>query len=130
MTIGQVAKESGLAASAIRFYERAGVLPKPSRFAGRRRYDPAILERLAVLDRAKACGFSLSEIRQLFYGFRDGAPPSERWRTLAKRKIIELDDMVQKIAATKELLLRSCTCKDFSECGQRILDKKRSRKTD
>jgi len=89
MTIGQVAKESGLASSAIRFYEQTGVLPKPIRIGGRRQYDGSILEKLAVLDRAKACGFSLAEIRQLFYGFREGAPPSERWQKLARRKLIE-----------------------------------------
>jgi MerR family transcriptional regulator, redox-sensitive transcriptional activator SoxR len=126
MTIGQVATGSGLRASAIRFYEKAGVLPRPSRTGGRRQYSPSILERLAVVERAKACGFSLPEIRQLFYGFRDGAPPSERWQALAARKIIELDKLARKIAATKELLQRSCTCKDFTECGQRILAKKRS----
>src|SRR5689334_7320550 len=97
MTIGEVAKESGLPASTIRFYEKAGALPKPSRIGGRRQYAPSILERLAVVDRAKACGLSLTEIRQLFYGFRDGAPTSERWRVLARRKIMELDDMANKI---------------------------------
>jgi MerR family redox-sensitive transcriptional activator SoxR len=126
MTIGQVAKESGLAASAIRFYERAGVLPKPIRIGGRRQYDSSVLERLAVLDRAKACGFSLAEARQLFYGFREGVPPSERWQTLARRKIIELDEMERKIAATKELLQRTCACSDLTECGRRILAKKRT----
>lgn len=103
MTIGQVAKQSGLPASTIRFYEKAGVLPKPSRIGGRRQYTPSILERLAVVDRAKACGFSLPEIRQLFYGFRDGAPPSERWQALARRKIIALDEMARKITATKRV---------------------------
>jgi DNA-binding transcriptional MerR regulator len=77
-----------------------------------------------VLDRAKACGFSLAEARQLLYGFREGAPPSERWQTLARHKIIELDEMEGKIAATKELLQRSCACKDLAECGRRILAKK------
>jgi MerR family redox-sensitive transcriptional activator SoxR len=104
MTIGRVAKESGLAASAIRFYEQAGVLPKPIRVGGRRQYDSSILERLAVLERAKACGFSLAEARQLFYGFREGTPPSERWQTLARRKIVELDQLERKITATRELL--------------------------
>ncbi len=87
-----------------------------------------MLERLAVIDRAKACGFSLAEIRQLFYGFRDGAPPSERWQTLARQKIIELDEMARKIAATRELLQRPCACNDLSECGRRILCKMRDRK--
>lgn len=124
MTIGQVSRQSGLAASTIRFYEKAGVLPKPIRVGGRRNYDPSILERLAVLGRAKACGFSLAEARQLFYGFRHDSPPSERWRTLARRKLAELDDMLRKIVATKELLERSCECKDFTECGRRILSTK------
>ena len=126
MTIGQVATESGFAASAIRYYEQAGVLPRPIRIGGRRQYDPSILERLAVLERSKACGFSLAETRQLFYGFREGAPPSERWQTLARRKISELDELERKIAAIKELLQRPCVCRDLAECGRRIFAKKRA----
>ena len=120
MTIGQVASDSGLAASAIRYYEQQGVLPKPQRIGGRRHYEPAILERLAVLERAKACGFTLTEVRQLFYGFREGTPPSERWQTLARRKIAELDELMGKIAATRELLQGPCACKDLDECGHRL----------
>jgi hypothetical protein len=82
------------------------------------------------VDRAKACGFTLPEIRQLLYGFRDGAPPSERWQALARRKIVELDEMARKIGTMKELLERSCACRDFAECGQRILAKKRSMRRD
>jgi len=126
MTIGQVARESGLAASAIRFYEQAGVLPKPGRIGGRRMYSASILERLAVIERAKACGFSLDETRRLFFGFREGTPPSERWQTLATKKIAELDELARKIAATKELLQRPCACKDLGECGRRIYAKKQA----
>ena len=85
-----------------------------------------MIERLAVLERAKACGFSLAETRQLFYGFREGTPPSERWQTLARRKIAELDDLARKIAATRELLQRSCACQDLAECGRRISVSKRA----
>ena len=126
MTIGQVAKEAGLAASAIRFYEQAGVLPKPIRIGGRRHYDSSVLERLAVLERAKACGFSLAEAKQLFYGFRGDTPPSQRWQMLAQRKISELDELARKIAATKTLLERPCACQDLAECGRRIYAKKRA----
>jgi MerR family redox-sensitive transcriptional activator SoxR len=126
MTIGKVAKESGFAASAIRYYEQAGVLPRPIRSGGRRQYDSSILERLAVLQRAKACGFSLAETRQLFFGFREGASPSERWRTLAAQKIVELDELARKISYTKELLQRPCECRDLGECGRRIFANKRT----
>lgn len=99
------------------------MLPRPIRIGGRRQYYPSILERLAVIGRARACGFSLAETRQLFYGFREGAPPSERWQTLARKKIAELDELTRKIAATKQLLQRSCACKDLTECGRRIREK-------
>jgi|HubBroStandDraft_6_1064221.scaffolds.fasta_scaffold1091805_2 MerR family redox-sensitive transcriptional activator SoxR len=125
MTIGQVAKESGFAASAIRYYEATGILPRPARISGQRRYDTSTLERLAVVERAQACGFSLAETRQLFFGFGQGVVPSERWQTMARRKIAELDDLSRKIAATRELLARPCTCKDLGECGRRIAVKKR-----
>ena len=126
VTIGQLAKQSGVAASAIRYYEQAGVLPKPLRLGGRRLYDPSALERLAVLERAKACGFTLDEVRRLFYGFEKDAPPSQRWQTLARRKIADLEELMLKIAATKELLQRPCACKDLGECGRRYLARKRT----
>jgi MerR family redox-sensitive transcriptional activator SoxR len=121
MTIGEVSRRSGLAASAIRFYEQAGVLPKPPRASGRRQYDPSILERLAVLERAKACGFTLEETRRLFFGFREGTPPSERWQLLARRKLAELAELQAKIAAMQAMLERSCQCADLSECGRRLM---------
>jgi MerR family redox-sensitive transcriptional activator SoxR len=125
MTIGQVAKESGFAPSAIRYYEEAGVLPPPMRRGGRRQYTPAVLEKLAMLERAKACGFSLSETRRLLYGFRESTPPSERWQAMASQKMAELDELSENIAAMRELLRRKCACMDLAECGRRILDKKR-----
>jgi MerR family redox-sensitive transcriptional activator SoxR len=121
MTIGEVATRSGLTASAIRYYEQEGLLPRPARIGGKRRYDPAILEKLAVVERAKACGFSLAETRQLFYGFREDTPPSQRWQALARKKIAELDELARKIAATRDMLQRPCECRDLAECGRRIV---------
>src|ERR1700736_1055617 len=97
MTIGEVAKLAGLRASAIRFYEKAGLIPKPVRAAGRRRYGDGIVELLAVLEYAKGCGFTLEEIRQLFNGFRSEPRMSERWQKLARRKIAELDALSTRI---------------------------------
>jgi len=97
------------------------VLPKPVRSGGQRRYDRTILERLIVLERAKNCGFSLAEARRLFHGFPDGTPPSERWQTLARKKITELDALARQVAAMKQLLQKSCDCKDFGECGRKML---------
>jgi len=79
-----------------------------------------------VLERAKACGFSLAEMRQLFYGFREDTPAYARWQKVARRKIAELDELAGKIAATKELLQRPCACRDLAECGRRIAAKRRT----
>jgi DNA-binding transcriptional MerR regulator len=120
MTIGEVAKSAGLRASAIRFYEREGLLPKPMRAGGQRRYQPSILARLAVLERAKKAGFTLDEIRQ-FFG--DEGRPAERWGRVAQKKIRELDALMARIAAMRELLEKRCQCADLEECGRRILAK-------
>jgi len=117
MTIGNVAKRTGLRASAIRFYERAGLLPHPVRAGGRRVYDAAALDRLAVLERAKACGFTLAEISVLFH---DQGSHSEKWRRLATRKIAELDAAAARFLAMKEILQRRCECATAAECGRCI----------
>ena len=122
MTIGEVARQAGLSASAIRFYEKAGVLPKPVRSGGQRRYDRTVLERLIVLERAKNCGFTLEEARRLFHGFPEKTAPSERWQTLARKKIDELDALARQVAAMKQLLQKSCDCKDLQECGRKMLE--------
>jgi MerR family redox-sensitive transcriptional activator SoxR len=123
MTIGQVAKASGLSASAIRFYEKEGLLPQPVRASGQRRYDRRVLERLALLEFAKECGFALREVRTLLNAFADDAPLSERLRGVAQRKIAELDVKAQRIARSKERIQRAvqCRCGDLGECGRRIL---------
>ena len=117
MTIGEVAKRTGLRASAIRFYERAGLLPKPLRTSGRRRYNAAILDRMAVLEHAKACGFTLTEIGILF---NDQGRHSMKWRRLAEKKVAELDATLERITAMKDLLSRSCECATADECGRCI----------
>jgi MerR family redox-sensitive transcriptional activator SoxR len=119
MTIGEVAKEAGLRASAIRFYEKAGLLPRPVRSSGQRRYDRSILGRLAVLKRAKDCGFTLDEAGQLF---NDQGRPRERWERVAVKKMAELDELMRKIAGMKDLLEKRCHCADLEECGRKILE--------
>src|SRR5438067_6521675 len=125
MTIRQVAQQAGLRASAIRYYEKAGLIPKPVRAGGQRRYDRTILDRLAVLEFAKDCGFTLAEARELLNGFRDEAPLSQRLHNFARKKIIELEAQARRIAAMKELLERAqgCRCLNLMECGRNTREK-------
>jgi MerR family redox-sensitive transcriptional activator SoxR len=62
MTIGEVARRAGLQASAIRYYEKIGLLPKTQRIGGQRRYETGVLNYLEVIDVAKRAGFRMDEI--------------------------------------------------------------------
>jgi DNA-binding transcriptional MerR regulator len=119
LTIGEVAKKAGLRASAIRFYEKIGLLPKPIRSGGQRRYDPSVLGRLAVLQRARDCGFTLEEAGAFF---SDCGRPSERWQRVASKKLAELDALIERVAAMRDLLQRRCDCADLDECGRKMVD--------
>src|SRR5262250_2064016 len=124
LTISQVAREIRLRPSAIRYYEQIGLLPPAQRMSGQRRYDPTVLYRLAIIQRARQLGFTLTEIRQLFFGFRESTRASERWRTLSQRKLAELDDLLDGIKAVRALLKKlttKCRCDTLDECGKGML---------
>ena len=128
MTISEVAGQAGLRASAIRYYEQMRVLLPAKRVSGQRRYDMSAVYRLAVIQRAQEAGFSLDEIRRLFFGFGKSMPMSARWRKLAEGKIAELDARMAEIQSMKDLLLRlqdRCRCETVDQCGAGIF---RSRK--
>jgi MerR family redox-sensitive transcriptional activator SoxR len=123
LTISAVARRAGLRSSAIRYYEQIGVLPPAHRVSGQRRYDEAALYRLVTLQRARQIGFTLDEIRQLFFGFRNGTPPSERWKKLSHRKLAELDQLINEIKAIQLVLQGQgkCGCASLEECGKALL---------
>jgi MerR family redox-sensitive transcriptional activator SoxR len=123
LTISEVARRVGLRSSAIRYYEQLGIVPPAHRVSGQRRYDEAALYRLVTLQRARQMGFTLEEIRQLFFGFRKGTPPSSRWKKLSQRKLAELDRLVNEIRAIQLVLQGQgkCGCASLEECGKGLL---------
>jgi MerR family transcriptional regulator, redox-sensitive transcriptional activator SoxR len=123
ITIGEVARRTGLRASAIRYYEKIGLLPKTQRVRGQRRYEPGVLNYLAVIDVAKRAGFRVDEMRQLFHGFGKGIPAFHRWQVLAQRKITEMDDLIASAKKIKCLLQKAdhCKCLDLEDCGKTFL---------
>jgi MerR family redox-sensitive transcriptional activator SoxR len=125
LTISQVARQVGLRASAIRYYEQIGILRPAHRISGQRRYDTTILYRLAIIQRARQIGFTLDEIRQLFFGFRDRIPASERWRKLCGRKLVELQTLVDHIQSMQDVLrrLENCSCTALDQCGKGMFER-------
>jgi DNA-binding transcriptional MerR regulator len=91
--------------------------------SGQRRYDTTALYRLAIIQRARQLGFTLTEIRHLFFGFRGISRPSERWRTLSQRKVAELDhlmDGIKTVRAVLTKLMTKCRCDTLDQCGKGI----------
>ena len=124
MTIAQVAQQVGIQSSAIRYYERIGLLPPAQRISGQRRYDSTVLYRLAITQRARRLGFTLSEIKQLFFGFRNVTRASERWKTLSVRKLSELDHVIEETNAMRRLLkqlMTKCRCETLDQCGSDLI---------
>ena len=123
MSIGEVARKAGVRTSALRYYERIGLLPRARRENGRRRYDGEALrealDRLAVVRVAQQAGFTISEIRTLLDGFSEDTPPSERWRVLAQDKLPEVEALVERALSMKDLLERGlrCECLSLEECA-------------
>ena len=116
MLIGDIARDAGLRTSAIRYYERLGLLPAPERRGGRRQYTNEVLLRLEVIRFARETGFTLREIRRLI----SGRPYSESLRELASGKLAELDGVIEH-ARTMQALLRSalrCNCLAPEDCGR------------
>ena len=123
LTISEVARQVGLQPSAIRYYEQIGILPPAQRISGQRRYDTTVLYRLAVIQRAQLTGFTLDEVQQLFFGFGDVTRASERWQRLSKRKLAELDGLMDGIKTMRGLLkkmMRNCRCDTMEQCGKGI----------
>ena len=118
-SIGDVALRAGLNPSAIRYYERIGLLPDSERVSGQRRYDESVLGRLAVIEFAQRAGFTLAETRTLLSGFSTRVPPSARWRSLAQRKLPEVEALIARANGMKRLLEEGleCECLSLEECG-------------
>lgn len=125
MLISEVAKQVGLRPSAIRYYEQIGILAPAERNGGQRRYDKSVLYRLALVQRARQSGFTLDEIRQLFFGFREGTPISKRWQKMSQEKLAELDALAEQIDVMRGLLRRiqkNCRCDAIEQCGKGIFE--------
>jgi DNA-binding transcriptional MerR regulator len=110
--IGELARRTGVAASALRYYERVGLLSPAGRVGGRRHYPSSSAERVALIRLCQDAGFTLAEIGRLFDGW------SRAWGHLAERKIAELDARIADAQRAKELITHALECphRDLFAC--------------
>lgn len=98
LKIGEVARLSGVGIEALRFYEKGGLLDKPSRtYGGYRVYGPEVLDRLTFINRAQSLGFSLGEIKQVIEDARRGESPCDEVREIVSRRLAELDERLREL---------------------------------
>lgn len=104
LLIGEVARRAGLSTSALRYYERVGLLPPPARISKRRMYDSKVLGRIRIILLALDAGFTVKETRTFLSGYPLTTAPAERWRALAAKKLVELDTQITRLAQMKSIL--------------------------
>ncbi len=104
LSIGEVARICGLQPSAIRYYEKAGLMPKPMRVSRQRRYTAEAIGWLQLVQVAREAGFTIAETRTFVGGFCGATPPASRWRMLAERKIAEIEHQMSRLQSMKRLL--------------------------
>ena len=108
MTIGELSEITGLSASAIRFYQRRGLLPARDIDGGWQRYGQDALDRLAVIELAKSAGFSLDEIIRLLDAVTtdpDSVPETTPvWQGLAEAKLADIDTRIERLRSMRQLL--------------------------
>jgi len=107
LDINEVARHSGLPASALRFYEEKGLVRSIGRRGLRRVFDSSVLERLALIALGRAAGFSLDEIARMFAP--DGRPRIDRQMLAAKAD--ELDRTIGELAAMRDGLRHAAACR-------------------
>ena len=117
LKIGDVSKRSGIGVEALRFYEKSGLLDKPSRtFSGYRVYGEEVLDRLAFIRRAQALGFSLDEIRRIVDDARRGESPCDEVREIVRRRMEELDERLREMQRYRKELKQ--TLEEWDKVGR------------
>lgn len=120
LTIGEVAHRSGFPASALRFYEREGLLHTTRTSGGQRRYERSVLRRLAFIRAARTIGVGLDEVRDGLEKLPDGRTPTRSdWTRLSKSWRGRLDEQIAALTALRDGLdsCIGCGCLSLKRCA-------------
>jgi len=106
LTIGEVARRAGIATSAVRFYEREGLLEPDARASGQRRYRPDTLRRLVFVRMLQDAGLLLDDIR----GILDAATVAD-WKAIASARLEVLDEEIERLERARAYLTGALLCR-------------------
>ena len=119
LTIGEVVERSGFPHSALRYYEREGLVAATRTTGGQRRYERSVLRRLAVIRAARAIGIGLEDVREALDALpADHTPTKADWTRLSKRWRGRLDEQIDALVALRDGLdsCIGCGCLSLARC--------------
>lgn len=125
LSVGQVAKRSGVAVSALHFYERKGLIASHRNAGGQRRYPREVLRRVSVIKVAQRIGIPLAEIGRALSTLPDRRTPTAAdWRRLSDHWRIQLDHRIRQLITLRDQLDQciGCGCLSLKECPLRNPD--------
>jgi len=119
LTIGEVASRSGVSQSALRFYEREGLIAARRTDGNQRRYPSVTLRRVALVQAGKAAGIPLERIRAALDTLPEGKPTKRDWERLSRGWAAELDERIATLEAIRTRLTTciGCGCLSLRTCG-------------
>jgi len=120
LTIGELSARSGVSASALRFYERAGLIDAGRTDGNQRRYTAVTLRRVALIQAGKSAGIPLERIRAALDTLPAGKQPTKRdWERLSRSWRAELDERIATLQAIRGRLTTciGCGCLSLKTCG-------------
>jgi len=117
MRIGELAQLCGVRASAIRYYEAAGLLDPPPRVSACRDYPREAVSQLQIVRAAQKAGFKVAEIREFLSALKRKGKASRGWPVMAERKLKELDANIARLQAARRTLASAvdCACRGVAE---------------
>jgi MerR family redox-sensitive transcriptional activator SoxR len=119
-SIGEIAGRSGVATSALRFYEEHGLIRSDRNESGHRRYHADVMRRVSFIRTAQRVGLSLGEIRDALSSLPNGRTPNARdWDALASSWRPRLDDQIELLTRMRDQLdsCIGCGCLSLQSCG-------------
>lgn len=120
LTVGQLAARSGVSASALRFYERQGLIHSRRTSGGQRRYHRTTLRRVAFIRASQSVGIPLALIGEVLGFLPDGAPPTKAfWARASQCWSNEINERIAKMERMRDRFTAciGCGCLSFEECA-------------
>ena len=120
LTVGEIARRSGFAESAVRYYERLGLLAASRTSGGQRRFERSMLRRLAFIRAARNVGLSLTEVDEALRSLPAGRTPTRAdWTRLSRSWRQRLDGQIEALTALRDGLdsCIGCGCLSLQRCG-------------